>query len=1089
MEAMKTLGFKDVELRETFKLLAALLQIGNFEFQEAMIDNLDACHLIYNSGVKHVCALLEVIDDVLIKSITHRTLNMRGEAVTSPMNMRMARDVKDALVKGVYGRLFVWIVDKINTTICKSSDGGRQKKRQNDPTLGKSIGLLDIFGFENFGKNSFEQLCINFANENLQQFFVRHVFKMEQEEYEREGINWQSIEFTDNQDVLDMIVARPMSILDLINEESLFPRGTDRTMLNKLSRTHSKNRLFDTPRNSSSSFSIKHFAGKVVYDTAGFLERNRDTFHGDLIQLIRSSKNKFLHFIFHKDLKNSSLHQKRASSLCEQFKKSLDSLMRTLMKCQPFFVRCVKPNDLKTPGVFDRDLVCQQLRYSGMMETIRIRRQGYPVRYEFAEFIDRYRVCIGGMPRSSKISDHRTAASRICETVLNEQDWCLGLTKVFMKDEHDVELENYREKSLLKYILVLQRAVRGWYAKRTFQRLKRSVVKIQALWRAYRDRKAFREMTAGYGRLQALWRARRLAFRYNFARKRITGFQACVRGWLAREAMKKKIVSIITIQAYARGMIARKQTKKQLYMMSLEQLPAKEKKKRLEEFETKEKEELQSLIEKRKKSAIKKRAKEKEKTKDESMADYHFEKAAQMASDSDSDEEDDKNANVAEEVEEDLSDYTFIKFATTYFVSSTGFSFSKRVIREPLLHHDEGNVKSVALNIWITILRFMGEIAEAKYDPDELEAMNNVPMITKIYESMGLSYAKGRGVVDNLEEARQNKKSRLIKMTLARDNNTDFVQNPKKFIEKPSTNLEKLHFVIGSGIALPNLRDEIYCQIMKQITNNPSRSSHARGWILMSLCLGTFSPSERLIKTLKNFLRAGPQSYGPYCEEKLRRTILNGARQLPPSWLELQAVKSKKPIMITVTFMDGSTKSLLCDSSTTTRELTKGLADTVGITDTFGFSLFIALFDKVASIGSGSDHVMDAISQFEQIAKANGAQERHSPWRIFFRKELFAPWHKPADDKVANNLIYQQVCRGVKFGEYRYDDDTRMAELAAKQFYIENGTEIHAPRLVPLIPDWIPDAVLREKSPSKWANIIVEGIGLNLALINYNHLI
>ena len=118
--------------------------------------------------------------------------------------------------------------------------------------------------------------------------------------------------------------------------------------------------------------------------------------------------------------------------------------------------------------------------------------------------------------------------------------------------------------------------------------------------------------------------------------------------------------------------------------------------------------------------------------------------------------------------------------------------------------------------------------------------------------------------------------------------------------------------------------------------------------------------------------------------------------------------------MITVTFMDGPTKSLLCDSATTTRELTKGLADTVGITDTFGFSLFIAIFDKVASIGSGSDHVMDAVSQFEQIAKTNGAQERHAPWRIFFRKELFTPWHKPAEDKISSNLIYQQICRGVK---------------------------------------------------------------------------
>ena len=155
-----------------------------------------------------------------------------------------------------------------------------------------------------------------------------------------------------------MIAARPMNILSLIDEEAMFPRGTDRTMLNKLSRTHGKNRLFEAPRNqSASNFSIRHFAGTVIYDTAGFLDRNRDTFQGDLIHLIRSSKNKFLHFIFHKDLKNSTIHQKRSSTLCEQFRKSLDSLMRTLLKCQPFFVRCVKPNEIKKPMHFDRDLV------------------------------------------------------------------------------------------------------------------------------------------------------------------------------------------------------------------------------------------------------------------------------------------------------------------------------------------------------------------------------------------------------------------------------------------------------------------------------------------------------------------------------------------------------------------------------------------------------------------------------------------------------------------------------------------------------------------------------------------------------------
>ena len=153
--------------------------------------------------------------------------------------------------------------------------------------------------------------------------------------------------------------------------------------------------------------------------------------------------------------------------------------------------------------------------------------------------------------------------------------------------------------------------------------------------------------------------------------------------------------------------------------------------------------------------------------------------------------------------------------------------------------------------------------------------------------------------------------------------------------------------------------------------------------------------------------------------------------------------------------MDGTTKSLLCDSATTTRELTQGLSETIQITDTFGFSLFIALFDHIESMGSGNDHVMDAISRFEQISKRNGSQERHAPWRIFYRKEIFTPWYKPDDDRIATNLIYQQICRGVKFGEYRFDGvadrDEKMAELAAKQYYIEHGTDIQPSRVCGLV--------------------------------------
>ncbi|PKU31859.1 unconventional hypothetical protein [Limosa lapponica baueri] len=228
--------------------------------------------------------------------LTSRTIITRGETVSTPLSMEQALDVRDAFVKGIYGRLFVWIVEKINAAIYRPPS-------QELKSVRRSIGLLDIFGFENFTVNSFEQLCINFANENLQQFFVRHVFKLEQEEYNLENINWQHIEFTDNQDALDMIAIKPMNIISLIDEESKFPKGTDATMLHKLNSQHKLNTNYIPPKNNyETQFGINHFAGIVYYETKGFLEKNRDTLHGDIIQLVHSSKNKFIKQIFQADV-------------------------------------------------------------------------------------------------------------------------------------------------------------------------------------------------------------------------------------------------------------------------------------------------------------------------------------------------------------------------------------------------------------------------------------------------------------------------------------------------------------------------------------------------------------------------------------------------------------------------------------------------------------------------------------------------------------------------------------------------------------------------------------------------------------------
>lgn len=293
---------------------------------------------------------------------------------------------------------------------------------------------------------------------------------------------------------------------------------------------------------------------------------------------------------------------------------------------------------------------------------------------------------------------------------------------------------------------------------------------------------------------------------------------------------------------------------------------------------------------------------------------------------------------------------------------------------------------------------------------------------------------------------------------------------------RPTSNLEKLHFIIGHGILRAELRDEIYCQICKQLTNNPSKSSHARGWILLSLCVGCFAPSEKFVTYLRAFIREGPPGYAPYCEERLKKTFKNGTRNQPPSWLELQATKSKKPIMLPITFMDGNTKTLFADSATTARELCNQLSDRISLRDQFGFSLYIALFDKVSSLGSGGDHVMDAISQCEQYAKEQGAQERNAPWRLFFRKEIFAPWHEPTEDQVATNLIYQQVVRGVKFGEYRCDKEEDLAMIAAQQYYIEYGTDMNVERLFTLLPNYIPDYCLTdvENAIERWGHLVLQ---------------
>lgn len=259
--AFKVLNFTDTDLWSIFQLLVAILHLGNLKFKAGSVSNTESSDISDLSAAEKIGKLLGTNKVELNEALTRRTIFAHGDKVVSHLSKVQASDSRHAFVKGIYGKMFIMIVTKINNAI--------YQPKTNSKT---SIGVLDIFGFENFKMNSFEQLCINFANENLQQFFVQHIFKMEQEYYMKEGVNWKHISYIDNQEVLDMIGMKPMNLMSLIDEETKFPKGTDFTMLSKLHGTHNTKSFYLKPKSDlTPAFGVQHFAGTVFYDVPGKL--------------------------------------------------------------------------------------------------------------------------------------------------------------------------------------------------------------------------------------------------------------------------------------------------------------------------------------------------------------------------------------------------------------------------------------------------------------------------------------------------------------------------------------------------------------------------------------------------------------------------------------------------------------------------------------------------------------------------------------------------------------------------------------------------------------------------------------------------
>ncbi|KAF6306721.1 myosin IXB [Rhinolophus ferrumequinum] len=663
-QAMEMVGFLPATKKQIFSVLSAILYLGNVTYKKRATGRDEGLEVGPPEVLDTLSQLLKVKREILVEVLTKRKTVTANDKLILPYSLSEAITARDSMAKSLYSALFDWIVLRINHALLN-------KKDMEESVSCLSIGVLDIFGFEDFERNSFEQFCINYANEQLQYYFNQHIFKLEQEEYQSEGISWHNIDYTDNIGCIHLISKKPTGLFYLLDEESNFPHATSQTLLAKFKQQHEDNRYFLGTPVMEPAFIIQHFAGKVKYQIKDFREKNMDYMRPDIVALLRSSDSSYVRELIgmdpvavfrwavlraairamavlreagrlraeraekaaglgspgprsllgelqrggstpseklYRDLhdqiiktikglpwqgddprrllqslnrlqkprtfilkskgtkqkqiipKNlldskslkliismtlhdrttkSLLHlhkKKKPPSISAQFQTSLNKLLEALGKAEPFFIRCIRSNAEKKELCFDEELVLQQLRYTGMLETVRIRRSGYSAKYTFQDFTEQFQVLL---PKNSQPC--REVISALLEKMnVDKRSYQIGKTKVFLKETERQALQETLHREVVRKILLLQSWFRMVLERRHFLQMRRAAVTIQACWRSYRVRRAL-ERTQAALYLQATWRGYRQRVAYQRQRQNIIHLQSLCRGHLQRKSFRQMV--------------------------------------------------------------------------------------------------------------------------------------------------------------------------------------------------------------------------------------------------------------------------------------------------------------------------------------------------------------------------------------------------------------------------------------------------------------------------------------------------------------------------------------------------------------------
>ncbi|XP_024623290.1 unconventional myosin-IXb isoform X4 [Neophocaena asiaeorientalis asiaeorientalis] len=694
-QAMEMVGFLPATKKQIFSILSAILYLGNVTYKKKATGRDEGLEVGPPAALDTLSQLLKVKREILVEVLTKRKTVTSNDKLILPYSLSEAITARDSMAKSLYSALFDWIVLRINHALLN-------KKDMEESVSCLSIGVLDIFGFEDFERNSFEQFCINYANEQLQYYFNQHIFKLEQEEYQSEGISWHNIDYTDNVGCIHLISKKPTGLFYLLDEESNFPHATSQTLLAKFKQQHEDNRYFLGTPVMEPAFIIQHFAGKVKYQIKDFREKNMDYMRPDIVALLRGSDSSYvreligmdpvavfrwavlraaiqamavlreagrlraeraekaaaglgssgarghlgelqrgastpseklyrcsmLDFSFdgseefdinafediiafyeskndlhdqiiktikglpwqgddprrllqslsrlqkprtfilkskgikqkqiipknlldskslkliismtlHDRTTKSLLHlhkKKKPPSISAQFQTSLNKLLEALGKAEPFFIRCIRSNAEKKELCFDDELVLQQLRYTGMLETVRIRRSGYSAKYTFQDFTEQFQVLL---PKNAQPC--REVISALLEKMdIDKRSYQIGKTKVFLKETERQALQETLHREVVRKILLLQSWFRMVLERRHFLQMRRAAVTIQACWRSYRVRRAL-ERTQAAVYLQAAWRGYRQRAAYQLQRQTIIRLQSLCRGHLQRRSFSQMV--------------------------------------------------------------------------------------------------------------------------------------------------------------------------------------------------------------------------------------------------------------------------------------------------------------------------------------------------------------------------------------------------------------------------------------------------------------------------------------------------------------------------------------------------------------------